>query len=119
MNIDKVYQLPFLPEKVFAAWVSSDTVIPPARESGTQIELQHSRAGARSYSRANRKIVGAPSRARSALLHSRVRTRSYSGAERLIIGVIFQILVVTFINHTAFHHETNLLQDRYIGNRVA
>ncbi|MEM7280986.1 MAG: SRPBCC domain-containing protein [Pseudomonadota bacterium] len=30
MSIDKTYQLPFPPEVVYAAWVSSDTVIPPA-----------------------------------------------------------------------------------------
>lgn len=28
--IEKVYQLPFPPDRVFAAWVSSETVIPPA-----------------------------------------------------------------------------------------
>lgn len=30
MKIDKTYQLPFSPERVYAAWVSSDTVIAPA-----------------------------------------------------------------------------------------
>ena len=30
MKIDKNYELPFPPERVFAAWTSSETVIPPA-----------------------------------------------------------------------------------------
>lgn len=30
MDIKKKYELPFAPEQVYAAWVSSDTVIPPA-----------------------------------------------------------------------------------------
>ncbi len=30
MNIEKVYEIPFPPEQVYAAWVSSETVIPPA-----------------------------------------------------------------------------------------
>ena len=30
MNIEKVDEIPFPPEQVYAAWVSSDTVIPPA-----------------------------------------------------------------------------------------
>ena len=30
MDIEKVYDMPFSPEAVYAAWVSSDTVIPPA-----------------------------------------------------------------------------------------
>ncbi|MCY6381032.1 SRPBCC family protein [Hoeflea prorocentri] len=30
MKIDKNYELPFSPERVFAAWTSSETVIPPA-----------------------------------------------------------------------------------------
>ncbi|MEM1435542.1 MAG: SRPBCC domain-containing protein [Pseudomonadota bacterium] len=30
MQIEKCYQLPYPPERVYAAWVSSDTVIPPA-----------------------------------------------------------------------------------------
>lgn len=30
MDIEKVYDMPFAPEEVYAAWVSSDTVIPPA-----------------------------------------------------------------------------------------
>ena len=30
MRIQKRYQVPFPPETVYAAWVSSDTVIPPA-----------------------------------------------------------------------------------------
>lgn len=30
MKIEKQYELPFTPETVYAAWVSSDTVIPPA-----------------------------------------------------------------------------------------
>jgi uncharacterized protein YndB with AHSA1/START domain len=30
MNLEKRYELPFPPERVYAAWVSSDTVIPPA-----------------------------------------------------------------------------------------
>ena len=30
MDIEKEYTLPFSPEAVYAAWVSSDTVIPPA-----------------------------------------------------------------------------------------
>lgn len=30
MDIEKQYDVPFSPEEVYAAWVSSDTVIPPA-----------------------------------------------------------------------------------------
>ena len=30
MDIEKSYELPFPPERVYAAWVSSETVIPPA-----------------------------------------------------------------------------------------
>ncbi len=30
MDIEKVYAIPFSPEELYAAWVSSDTVIPPA-----------------------------------------------------------------------------------------
>jgi uncharacterized protein YndB with AHSA1/START domain len=30
MFIEKTYEIPFAPEVVYAAWVSSDTVIPPA-----------------------------------------------------------------------------------------
>jgi uncharacterized protein YndB with AHSA1/START domain len=29
-TIEKIYDLPFAPQKVYAAWVSSSTVIPPA-----------------------------------------------------------------------------------------
>jgi len=30
MDIEKEYDVPFPPEEVYAAWVSSDTIIPPA-----------------------------------------------------------------------------------------
>jgi len=30
MRIEKTYQLPFSTDRVYAAWISSDTVIPPA-----------------------------------------------------------------------------------------
>ena len=30
MSIDKTYQLPFPAQRVYAAWVSSKTVVPPA-----------------------------------------------------------------------------------------
>jgi len=30
MDLEKHYDLPYPPAKVYAAWVSSDTVIPPA-----------------------------------------------------------------------------------------
>jgi hypothetical protein len=29
-NIEKTYELPFSPQQIYAAWVSSNTVIPPA-----------------------------------------------------------------------------------------
>lgn len=31
MRIEKNYTLPFAPERIYAAWISSDTVIAPAR----------------------------------------------------------------------------------------
>ena len=31
MRVDKNYSLPFAPERIYAAWISSDTVIAPAK----------------------------------------------------------------------------------------
>lgn len=39
MSIDKSYDLPFAIETVYAAWVSSDTVIPPATRMDIKPEV--------------------------------------------------------------------------------